>query len=477
MILNPQAHQLLMIGHELNVRRCGNWAGMGLGKTSATLLSLDYLYLAGEDHPTLVYAPLRVASSTWPSEAKKWENLRHIDVAPVVGSAKERLAALKRDVAVYTCNYENIPWLVNHFGKNWPFRTVVSDESTRLKSFRGGFRTHPETGTVYYQGGGGQRSRQLGRVAHSLITRFIELTGTPSPNGLQDLWGQAWFLDAGQRLGRTYEAFTQRYFRPKPNGHGVEPLPFAQEQIQDKLRDICLSLRSEDYFDVEAPILRTIFVELPPAVRQLYTRMEKEMFMRIEEHEIEAVNAAARTTKCLQLANGAVYVDPLAGEEEDPRSRKWKEVHDEKLKALESIVEEAAGMPVLVAYHLRSDLARLLRTFPRGRHLDADPQTEADWNAGKIPLLFAHPASCGHGLNLQDGGNIVAFFGHWWNLEEYQQIIERIGPVRQAQAGHPRSVFVYHIVARDTVDELVMARRESKRSVQEVLMEAMRARG
>lgn len=457
-----------MIGHMLNTLRDGIWAGMGLGKTSATLFSLDALYLAGEDAPTLVYAPLRVARSTWPNEAKKWSNLRHIEVVPVVGTVKERTAALAQDRSVFTCNYENIPWLVDYYGKDWPFRNIVADESTRLKSFRGGFRTHPKTGKLYYQGAGGIRSRALGRIAHRYVKRFIELTGTPSPNGLQDLWGQAWFLDAGQRLGRTYESFTQRYFRPAHNGYGVEALPFAQEQIQDKLRDICLSLRSEDYFDVEQPILRTIFVDLPPKARQLYRSMEKEMFLSLEGHDVEAFNAASRTIKCLQLANGALYVDE--------RAETWREVHDEKIAALESIIEEAAGMPVLVAYHFRSDLDRLRRAFPAGRHLDADPQTEQDWNAGKIPLLFAHPASAGHGLNLQDGGNILAFFGHWWNLEEYQQIIERIGPVRQAQAGHPRSVFVYHIVARDTVDEVVMARRESKRGVQDLLMESMRAR-
>lgn len=468
MIFTPAEHQLLMIGHSLNVPRCGVWAGMGLGKTSATLFALDALYLAGENRPALVHAPLRVARSTWPGEAAKWSNLRHIEVVPVVGSEKARKAALKLDAAVYTCNYENIPWLVEHFGNRWPFGTVIADESTRLKGFRGGFRKHPKTGKVFYAGRGGQRARALGRVAHSIVKRFVELTGTPSPNGLVDLWGQAWFLDAGQRLGRTFEAFTQRWFRTSYDGYGLEPLALAQDEIHDRLRDLCLSLRSEDYFDVEKPIIRPVFVDLPPKARQLYKSMEREMFMQIEAHEVEAFNAASRTIKCLQLANGAVYVDEHA--------ETWQEVHDAKLEALESVVEEAAGMPVLVAYHFRSDLDRLRRAFPAGRHLDADPQTERDWNAGRIPVLFAHPKSCGHGLNLQDGGNILVFFGHWWSLEERMQAIERIGPVRQAQAGHPRSVFVYDIVARDTVDELVLARHETKREVQDLLLEAMRAK-
>jgi SNF2 family DNA or RNA helicase len=188
--------------------------------------------------------------------------------------------------------------------------------------------------------------------------------------------------------------------------------------------------------------------------------------MELESHEVEAFGAAARTIKCLQLANGAAYV----GE----GNTEFIEVHEAKLQALESIVEEAAGAPILVAYHFKSDLARLQRTFPAGRALDADPRTIQDWNAGRIPVLFAHPASAGHGLNLQDGGNTLAFFGHWWNLEEYQQIIERIGPTRQAQAGHDRPVFIHHIVATDTVDEMVMARRDSKAEVQDILMQAMK---
>lgn len=442
-----------MFDHMLNVERCAVWSFMGSGKTSSALTALDALFIAGEDRPALVLAPLRVARSTWPDEAAKWQHLRHINVAPIVGTVKERLAALKKDVSVKTINYDNLVWLVEHYGDRWPFRTVISDESTRLKSFR--LRQ------------GGKRARALGRVAHKHVKRFIELSGTPSPNGLKDLWGQAWFLDAGARLGRTMEAFKSRWFRPTYDGYDIEPLPFAQEQIQDKLRDLCLSLRAEDYFDVSKPIPIPVYVELPAKARRLYRDMEKEMFARIEGHDVEAFNAAALTMKCLQLANGAAYVDDKGT---------FKEVHDAKLEALDSIIEEANGAPVLVAYHFKSDLARIQRAFPYGRALDSDPSTIRDWNEGRIRILFAHPASAGHGLNLQDGGNIIAFFGHWWNLEEYQQIIERIGPVRQAQAGHPRPVYVYHIVARDTVDEMVMARRESKREVQDILMEAMRVR-
>lgn len=430
---------------------------MGLGKTCSTLTALDILEIT-EPGPTLVLAPLRVAASTWPDEAAKWDHLRNVEVSAVVGTPAERRAALKKDAAIYATNFEQLPWLVEHLGAAWPFRKVVADESTRLKSFR--LRQ------------GGIRAQSLARVAHRKVERFIELTGTPSPNGLADLWGQAWFLDQGVRLGRSFEAFKSRWFQSVQLGadrHAVrlDPLPFAQEQIEDRLRDLCLSLDARDWFDIAEPIVNVIRVELPAKARGMYREMEREMFLALDNGaEVEASNAASKTIKCLQLANGAIYTDEQCSA--------FAEVHDAKLQALEDVIEEAAGMPVLVAYHFKSDLARLQRAFPKGRALDQDPQTIRDWNAGKIPVLFAHPASAGHGLNLQDGGNILAFFGHWWDLEQYQQIIERIGPTRQAQAGHDRPVFIHHIVAADTVDELVMARRESKREVQDLLLEALK---
>jgi SNF2 family DNA or RNA helicase len=229
-----------------------------------------------------------------------------------------------------------------------------------------------------------------------------------------------------------------------------------------------MSFDVADYFDLKEPIVTDVHVELPAKARALYDDMEKDMYVEIEGSPIEAFGAAARTMKCLQLANGAAYLEG--------GTDKWAEVHDVKLQALESIVEEAAGAPVLVSYNFKSDLERLKQAFPKGRVLDKNPQTIRDWNAGKIRVLFAHPASAGHGLNLQDGGNIIVFFGHNWNLEEYMQIIERIGPVRQMQAGHNRPVYIYHIIARHTVDELVMQRRVSKREVQDILMEAMKYR-
>lgn len=450
----------LITNHILDVPRCGVWAGMGMGKTVSTLNALDLLELT-EPGPTLVCAPLRVAQSTWPDEATKWAHLRNLDVTPIVGDVKAReraaLRAFDFSASVFTINYENLPWLVDlleRWKRPWPFRKIVADESTKLKGFR------LRQGT--------QRARALGRVAHKHAAHFVELTGTPSPNGLQDLWGQAWYLDQGQRLGRTFDAFRQRWFRPTYDGYGIEPLPYAQEQIEDALRDLCLSLDARDWFDLKEPIVNTIKVDLPAKARALYNDMEKAMFAQIGEHDVEAFNAAAKTMKCLQLANGAAYV----GED----ATQWAEVHDVKLQALDEIIEEAAGMPVLVAYHFKSDLARLLKAFPKGRQLDKDPQTLRDWNAGKIPVLFAHPASAGHGLNLQDGGNILVFFSVNWNLEEHKQIIERIGPTRQMQAGHDRPVFIHYILARDTIDEIVLARIETKREVQDLLLEALKRR-
>lgn len=455
----PRAFTPLLIDHMIDNRRCAIWAGMGMGKTAATLTALKTTELVTHGK-TLVLAPKRVARSVWPAEAAKWAHLEGMRVSPIIGTVAERRAAMRTDAEIYTMNYDNLPWLVDEIGQVWPYRTLVADESTRLKGFR--LRQ------------GGARARSLGRVAHKLAERFIELTGTPSPNGLLDLWGQAWFLDKGERLGRSFDAYRSRYFRPTRAGADAqainwEPLPYAQEQIQDKLRDLCLSLDARDWFDLKEPIVNVIRVELPGRAREQYEAMEKEMFLELDcGTQVEAFTAASKTMKCLQLANGAIYTD-------DTR-RNWSEVHDEKIQALDEIIVEAMGAPVLVAYQFKSDRARLLKAFPKGRLLDDDPQTLLDWDAGKIPVLFAHPASAGHGLNLQDGGNILAVFGHWWDLEQYQQMVERIGPTRQAQAGHDRPVFIHHIIAADTIDEVVLERRESKRSVQELLLAAMKER-
>ena len=264
--------------------------------------------------------------------------------------------------------------------------------------------------------------------------------------------------------------FDQRRVGSSPFAVQYVPYDWTQERIQAKIRDLCLSLQPEDYFDLEEPIISNIEVELPPAARKVYDTLMSQMLVELDSgEEITAANAAALTVKCLQAANGALYSEDGSGS--------YTELHSAKLEALRSIVSEANGAPVLVAYHFRSDCERILREFPEARVLDRDPRVITDWNAGKIPLLLAHPASAGHGLNLQDGGHILVMFAHWWNLEQYQQIVERIGPVRQLQSGHPRSVFIYNIVARDTLDLAVIERRTSKAEVQAILLECLKSRG
>lgn len=453
-VFTPRPYQKLIVDHILGHKRCAVWAGMGMGKTSSTLSAVEGLMLV-DDRPTLVLAPKRVAQSTWLEEGEKWDHTSHLRIEFIGGTLKERQQAVKAKADIYTTNYEQLPWLVEYWGKKWPYKRIVADESTKLKSYR--LRQ------------GGVRAQALSQVAYDHCDEFVELTGTPSPNGLQDLWGQMYFLDRGQRLGRTYSSFTDRWFRTGRNGYGLEPLPHAQAEIQNLLRDVCLTVEAKDWFDLRDPIVNNIYVDLPARARKAYEELEKQMFTALDTgHEIEAFNAASKTIKCLQLANGALYTDE--------KRETWADMHDLKLQALDEVIEEAAGMPVMVAYHFKSDLARLKKAFPKGRALDANPQTIKDWNAGKIPVLFAHPQSAGHGLNLQDGGNILVFFGHWWNLEERLQIIERIGPTRQMQAGHDRPVFIHNIVARGTVDELVIERVETKREVQDILMAAMSRR-
>ena len=249
----PWKYQDIITSHILEHPRCAVWATMGMGKTAPVLTALDALFLAGEDHPALVIGPLRVARDVWSREAKKWAHLRQVHVLPIVGQESERRTSLKFDASVHTINYENLEWLVEYWGERWPYKIVIADEATRLKNYRGGYRTS-KTGKVFLQDGGGTRARALGRVAHEKCERFIELTGTPSPHGLKDLWGQMWFLDAGARLGRVYEGFRNRWFqRGFGVGNSVVPLPFAQEQIQDAVRDLCITIDAKDYFDVKVP--------------------------------------------------------------------------------------------------------------------------------------------------------------------------------------------------------------------------------
>ncbi len=460
MNFTPRPYQRLIIDHILRHPKAAVWAGMGTGKTVSTLTAIDYLQTFDGCGRALVIAPLRVARSSWPDEARKWKHLEHLWVQPIVGTPREREAALEESTSgrhpdVYTTNYENIPWLVAKCKARgcWPFQIVVADEATKLKSFR----TRQ----------GGVRTRALASIMPH-VQRFIELTGTPAPNGLLDLWGQFWFLDQGERLEKTMGRYQEAYFRPLRVGadpHAVQWVPhkWTDRVIQEKVADLVVKVNAEDYFDIKQPIIRNLKIELPASARKVYQQIEREFFTAVDNHEIEAANAAVKTAKLLQVASGFLYV-------EDPTPRGLP-LHDEKIEVLRSVVEEAAGMPVLVSYQFKYELARILEKFPQARHLDKNPKTIRDWNAGKIPILCAHPASCGHGLNLQDGGNILVFYSTGWNLEEHDQMVERIGPTRQKQAGHERPVFIYNIVAKNTIEEAVLQRIETKREVLDVLME------
>ena len=468
MKFTPRPYQKLIVEHILRTPRAACWCSMGCGKTVSTLTAISALQSFGTG-PALVLAPLRVAQSSWPDEVQKWDHLKDMRVAVLAGvkSKADReviLASFLTDNSphILCVNYEKIPEVVSFFGKRWPFDVIVADEATKLKSFR----TRQ----------GGARAKALGKVAF-LSERFIELTGTPAPNGFLDLWGQLWFLDKGARLGRSYQAFCETFFRPVrvgANAFAVKwvPLPSAETAIMQRVDDLALKLNAEDWFDIEKPIVSDVRVTLDDRAMKIYRDMDRKMLVAIDDGEVEAANAAAKTGKCLQIASGALYAD---GQNDSDCA--WWLVHEAKLDALESIREEAGGMPILVSYSFRHEVERIRKRFKDAKLLDKNPQTIRDWNAGKIPMLLAHPASCGHGLSLQDGGNILVFFSTGWNLEEHEQIIERIGPTRQAQSGHKRPVFVYNIIASGTIDETVQKRIETKREVLDLLLERRKEHG
>jgi hypothetical protein len=466
-------YQKIAFDFMLNAPRSALLAGMGMGKTLATLSLIDVLYMLGDEGPWLVLGPLRVARDTWPRETQKWDSLKHIRSVPLIGTAEERVAALERGLAtgaqLFTMNYDtlvvsrkdpshpkkrtSVSWLREALGKRkWPFRTVIADESTRLKGHR--------------SVGGGVRARELSIIARD-TDRWHNLTGTPAPNGLKDMWGQYWFLDYGHRLGRTHTAFMERWFRPKWNGYGVEPMPFADGQIHAAVSDITLSIRPEDWFDLDEPIRKEVRVYMPPTAKRKYKELEAKLFTELESGtELEVFNAGALCNKCLQFANGAVYTDAPA----------WETVHEAKMEALDSIAEEANGAALLVSYQFISDRVRILKAFPNA--VDISTQAGmAEFMSGKKQLGVAHEKSMGHGIDgLQDVCNMLVRFGHGWDLELRDQMLERIGPMRQFQSGHKRPVWVWDIITDDTLDDDVIARHVDKRSVQDALLAAMARR-
>lgn len=465
----PRPYQHLIRNFALNHERCNIFASPGMGKTSACIDIFDTRRMFGEATRALVLAPKRVAQSAWPDEVVKWkESFGHLKIAAAVGDADKRLAALRSGADIICTNYENIPWLMEQYGDHWPFDTVIADESTRLAGLRISMQTS-KTGKKFIVGQGASRAKALAQIAHTQVRHWINATGSPAPNGIVSVWGQQWFVDGGQRLGNSFSAFSDRWFRAVPGGDGysqIEPMPHSQAEVEKLLAQTSITIEAKDWFPLKDVIERQVMIDLPPKARQQYREMQKELFTWVNEHPLEAFNAGAKSQKCLQLASGSVIVGDKG---------EWSAVHDEKIEALRSIKEETNGECLLVAYQFKADLERILKAFPKARHLDDKPRTLKEWNDGKIPMLVTHPASAGHGLSLQHGGRILVDYSSGFNLEYDEQIIERLGPTRQLQSGYDRSVFRYRIVARDTIEQTsVLPRLKHKASVQDSLKAAMK---
>lgn len=451
MIFTPRPYQTLIRDWILEHPRCCVWAEPGMGKTSSTYSALDLLWLAGSHYwPALIIAPLRVARDVWPFESKKFDDFKGLRVSAMIGSPAERAAALRAKADVYCINFENIEWLFDQLKneKVWPFRIVVVDEATRLK----GFRLRKST----------KRASALAAIC-GMVGRWVNLTGTPAPNGYIDLWGQLYFIDQGARLMHSYTDFTNRWFDEIEEARKFVPKPFAEAEINERLKDVCITVRAKDWFDLKEPVISKHEVELPRKARELYREFAREMYAELDcGARLAPANAAGASAKCLQLASGAVLVED---------GKEWREVHQQKIEALDGIVHEINGAPLIVGYWWAHDKQRLMKAFPYARTLKTKADEDA-WNEGRIPMLLCHYQSVGHGLNLQHGGHRIAHFSRWWDIELDDQLRARIGPVRQAQAGLDRNVFEYNIVARDTHDELLMVRHQTKREVQDLLMDA-----
>lgn len=433
-------HQKVIISSLISKKRSMIMAFMGSGKTSAVATWVDYAHKSGECvGKVLVIAPLHVAAHTWPAEFKKWDHTCGYKVSVIAGSQKQRLAALNVEAKVYTINYENIQWLTEH--SEWPFQAVIADESTRLKNFKLG-------------GPYGKRARALSKVAFK-SEFWHNLTGSPVPKGLLDAWGQMYFVDKGLRLGSTYGTFVARWFDVIPitqNFSVVKPKINAAEEIPAAMRDVCCAIRAEDYYPLASPVTIDLPVTLPAKVMADYKKLEKDSVFNGEviESKMQILH---------QLAQGALYTE-----------NNFDEIHNAKILALGSLVAELNSANLIVAYHFKHDLMRLRKAFPTGVAIGDNPQVIENWSAGKVPILFLHPQSAAHGLNLQDGGHHVAFFALTHSAEHYEQCVARIGPARQKQSGYSRATYVYRLIARNTVDEDAVNACERKCSVQEAFL-------
>lgn len=449
---NPWPYQQYCEDKIIELPNLGLFLGMGMGKTVITLTALYKLkYHRFSLHKALVIAPKKVAEATWATEAAKWDHLGRLRVSLVLGTAKQREAALAAPADVYVIGRENTPWLVNYYGHGWPFDAVVLDESSSFKNHMA------------------KRFKAL-RAVRPRIARMIELTGTPSPRGLMDLWAQVYLLDGGKRLGRTISVYRDMFFEPDKRSRttifSYKPREGAEQAIYKAISDICISLRAEDYLALPDCLYQDIPVALDPKAQQDYDRLERDFLLELTEEDalITAGTAGVLTGKLLQLCNGAVYDEAGTAHE----------VHNAKIEAFMETVEQLRGDHALVFYAFKHDLDRLLAAL-RGSSLRVrvynGPDDKAAWDAGEVDLLLAHPASCCYGLNLQHGGHHVIWFGLTWALEQYQQANKRLH--RQGQ-DHP--VVIHHLVVKGGMDEDVMRSLAQKDDCQEALLSALRAR-
>ena len=416
---------------------------LGLGKTATSLTAITDLLDSCAVERFLVIAPLRVANSVWAQEASKWEHTRHLRVSVCTGSEKVRIAALHRTADVYVINRENVPWLVKHYDKKWPFDGVVVDESSSFKN------------------ASSQRFKAFKRVA-PMINYIWLLSGTPTSNGLLDLWAQMYLVDFGERLGRTFTGFKKRFFEQDYMGYNWTLREGSEAKIHNLIADKMMSMSAKDYIELPDRIDLTHVVTMPPKVKAEYDDFERTLWAEFEDgEEVEAISAGVLANKLLQWCNGAMYVDDKAN---------WRETHTAKLEALKEIVEDNPGENLLVAYNYKTDLIRLKAIFPDAVELNKDQSVIDDWNAGNVPMLLAHPASAGHGLNLQNGGSVIVWFGLNWSLELYQQFNARLH--RQGQS---KPVRIIHIVTGGGIDERVMMAIHNKAKTQRDLIEAIKA--
>lgn len=444
--LRPYQRRMCKLAYEHPF--CGLLLKVGGGKTIVSLTLAEYLLRQGEVKRVLVVGPLRVVNSVWQQEAEQWEHTRWLKFSRILGSAQQRQDAMMREAHIYLINVDNFAWLTSQCGGAWKWDMIICDEFSLFKNQSA------------------LRSKALRALRKAkVLKRLIGLTGTPASNGMADFWHQVWLLDLGQRLGRYKSTFMDRYFYLPPSQQRnlyAKPVlrPNAQDEIHDKVSDICYSLAPNEYPQLPAISYHDVKVDLPDSAMRYYRDIEKQFFATLDSGEtIDVATAAVQSNKLLQCANGAFYVNG---------GSKWEAVHRAKLDAVKDIVEEAAGDPVLIAYVYNSDRDRLLAELPGAKTLDKSAATIDAWNRGEIPVLVAHPASAGHGINLQFGGSTLVWFGLTWSLELYEQMIGRL-----YRPGQSKPVFVHRIMANGTIDFEVKERLTGKMSVQEALMAAL----